>query len=154
MKSPTKTTAFHTLARTTFLLTNIHRAYNIDLDKTLLVRDIWRKMRNIRVYHCRPKSIPRQRTIRHNILKYWSSTICRVCQEQNETVDHGVSICDLLSTKYLNMSDSAGQYISWLNFKNLYLPHGKIWWEHNHLQCLKMITSHTSGTSSFKLIEM
>ena len=55
----------------------------------------------------------------------------RFCDQFDETIDHIVSGCPILtSNEYKNRHDRVGQYLQWKICKHYNTPHAEKWYEH------------------------
>ena len=65
------------------------------------------------------------------IAKNGADPKCRFCDQYDETIDHLVSGCSVLTpNEYKNRHDRVGQYLHWKICKHYNTPHVDKWYEH------------------------
>ena len=65
------------------------------------------------------------------ILKNGADPNCRLCTEQEETVDHIISACPTIAnSEYLRRHDRVAKFIHRTRCKNFNLPNTEKWYEH------------------------
>ena len=72
------------------------------------------------------------RVYQSRILKNGADSNCRLCTEQEKTVDdHIISACPaIFNTEYLQRNDRVAKFIHWTLCKTFNLSHTKKWYEH------------------------
>ena len=71
------------------------------------------------------------RSYHNNIIKDGTDPKCRMCKEFEETIDHIVAGCPVLSnTEYIQRHDEAAGYLHWRICKHYYFPTADKWYEH------------------------
>ena len=71
------------------------------------------------------------RNYQSKIVKNGTDPKCCFCDQYDETIDHLVSGCSILTpTEYKNRHDRVGQYLHWKICKHYKTPHAEKWYEH------------------------
>ena len=71
------------------------------------------------------------RNYQSKIAKNGADPKCRFCDQYDETIDHLVSGCSVLTpNEYKNRHDRVGQYLHWKICKHYNTPHAEKWYEH------------------------
>ena len=71
------------------------------------------------------------RNYQSKIVKNSTEPKCRFCDQYDETIDHLVSGCSILTpTEYKNKHNRVGQYLHWKVCKHYKTPHAEKWCEH------------------------
>eukprot|EP00957_Ditylum_brightwellii_P182143 13877680-Ditylum_brightwellii.AAC.1 len=85
------------------------------------------------------------------IFKQDCSTICCLCQQKHETIQHIVSGCSKLAgIKYTKQHNEVAQYVHWNLLKELVISVTAQWLKHSHTP--SVITSETTITWDLKMV--
>ena len=71
------------------------------------------------------------RNYQSKIVKYGTDPKCRFCDQYDQTIEHLVSECSILTpTEYKNRHDRVGQYLHWKICEHYNTPHAEKLYEH------------------------